>query len=291
MSPRWLSPGLLSWFPALTHWGWVKHIWVGNLTIIGSDNGLSAPQAIIWTNAWILLIGPLGTNFGEILIGIQIFSYKKLHLKTSSAKWRLFCLGLNELMWRHCNKFRENWVSIDDIEMYGCLIFNGTCTRIIDVAKAIAAKWRTLSVYHFSASATAGPCLDNIVGSCESDAAVAKFAYRYLCLLEYQGEITIQQVTLTSADTRRKNNVIMTSKRRRDLVLMSKWRYYCALCPLERSESTAIQWRRINVSNHRQLDCIPNRFLGRILDKHQNLIVLCWGESSSNRWVPLTKGQ
>ena len=46
----------------------------------------------------ILLIGPLGTNFSEILIGIQAFSFKKLHLKTSSAKWRLFCLGLNELM-------------------------------------------------------------------------------------------------------------------------------------------------------------------------------------------------
>ena len=28
---------------------------------------------------------------------MQTFSSKKLHLKTSSAKWRLFCLGLNEL--------------------------------------------------------------------------------------------------------------------------------------------------------------------------------------------------
>ena len=35
----------------------------GNLTIIGSDNGLSPGrrQAITWTNAGILLIGPLGT--------------------------------------------------------------------------------------------------------------------------------------------------------------------------------------------------------------------------------------
>ena len=35
---------------------------VGNLTIIGSDNGLSPGrrQAIIWTNAGISLIGPLG---------------------------------------------------------------------------------------------------------------------------------------------------------------------------------------------------------------------------------------
>ena len=83
----------------LTHWGRVTHICVSNLTIIVSDNGLSPGrrQAIIWTNAGILLIGHLGTNFNEILIGIQTFSFKKLHLKTSSAKWRPFCLGLNEL--------------------------------------------------------------------------------------------------------------------------------------------------------------------------------------------------
>ena len=76
----------------LTHWGQVTHICVSNLTIIGSDNGLSPGRrpAIIWTNAGILLIGPLGTKFSEILIGIQPFLFKKLHLKTSSAKWRLF---------------------------------------------------------------------------------------------------------------------------------------------------------------------------------------------------------
>ena len=43
------------------------HISVSKLTVIGSDNGLSPGrrEAIIWTNDWILLIGPLGTNFGE----------------------------------------------------------------------------------------------------------------------------------------------------------------------------------------------------------------------------------
>ena len=53
----------------------VTHICVGKLTIIGSDNGLSPErrQAIIWTNAGILLIGPLETNFSEILIEIQTF--------------------------------------------------------------------------------------------------------------------------------------------------------------------------------------------------------------------------
>ena len=84
----------------LTHWGRVMHICVGNLTIIGSDNGLSPErrQTIIWTSAGILLIGPLGTNFSEILIGVQTFSFKKMHLKMASAKWRPFCLGLNVLM-------------------------------------------------------------------------------------------------------------------------------------------------------------------------------------------------
>ena len=83
----------------LTHWGRVTHVCVGNLTIIGPGNGLSPGrrQTIIWTNAGRLLIGPWGTNFSEILIGTQKFSFKKMHLKMSSAKCRPFCLGLNVL--------------------------------------------------------------------------------------------------------------------------------------------------------------------------------------------------
>ena len=84
----------------LTHWGRVTHICVGNLTIIGSDNGLSPDrrQAIIWTNAGLLLIGPLGTNFSEILIEILAFSFKKMRSKVPSAKRRPFCLGLSVLI-------------------------------------------------------------------------------------------------------------------------------------------------------------------------------------------------
>ena len=41
--------------------------------IIGSDNGLlpDQQQAIIWTNAGILLIGLQGANFDDILIKIR----------------------------------------------------------------------------------------------------------------------------------------------------------------------------------------------------------------------------
>ena len=58
--------------------------------------------AIWWTapshylnHAGILLIGRLGTNLIELLIKIHTFSFKKMHLNLSSAKWRPCCLGLN----------------------------------------------------------------------------------------------------------------------------------------------------------------------------------------------------
>ena len=83
----------------LTHWGRVTHICVDNLTIIGWDNGLSSGrhQAIMWTSAGILLIGPVGINFSEILIRVQTFSFKIMHLKMLSAKWLPFCPGFNVL--------------------------------------------------------------------------------------------------------------------------------------------------------------------------------------------------
>ena len=84
----------------LTHWGRVAHICVGNLAIIGSDNDLSPGrrQAIIWTNAGILLILTLRTNFSDFFREIRAFSFKKIYLKMSSWKWRPSCLGLNVLI-------------------------------------------------------------------------------------------------------------------------------------------------------------------------------------------------
>ena len=57
----------------------MTHICISKLTIIGSDNGLSPGrrQAIIWTNAGILLIRTLGTNFSEILSEIRALSFKE----------------------------------------------------------------------------------------------------------------------------------------------------------------------------------------------------------------------
>ena len=98
----WQHPIVLTLFNVncnLTHLCRVTLTCVSKLTIFGSNNGLSPcrRQAIIWTNAGILLIGPSGTNLCEILIEILIFSSMKMHLKFSSGIWRPFCLGLNVL--------------------------------------------------------------------------------------------------------------------------------------------------------------------------------------------------
>ena len=110
----WTEGGPVYWhmyaspvFIVLTHWCRATHICVSKLTIIGSDKCLSPGrrQAIIWTKDGILLIGPLGTNFSEILSKIHTFSFKKMHLKTSSAKLWPFCLGLNVLNQWNTHRF------------------------------------------------------------------------------------------------------------------------------------------------------------------------------------------
>ena len=122
----------------LTHWDRVTHICVSELTIIGSDNGLSPGrrQAIIWTNDGILLIEHLGTNFSEILIGIQTFSFKKMHLKMSSAKWRPFCLGL--IVLRGANAGVIIWCNIPAVIIcWWCGYFCRICRKASRTEKQI----------------------------------------------------------------------------------------------------------------------------------------------------------
>ena len=98
----------------LNHWGRVTHICITKLTLIGSDNGLPPHlrQAIIWTNAGILLIGPWGTNFSEILIGIHTFSFKKIHLKCRLG-------NVSHLFHPQCVNI---WTSGSPAIVTGCLI-------------------------------------------------------------------------------------------------------------------------------------------------------------------------
>ena len=59
---------------------WCMYVSIINYINIGSDNGLlhGWRQALIWMNVGLLLTATLGTNFGEILIEIQTFSFKKI---------------------------------------------------------------------------------------------------------------------------------------------------------------------------------------------------------------------
>ena len=112
------------------------YICVSKLAIIASDNGLSPGrrQAIIETNDRILLIWSLGTNFSEILIKIHSFSFKKMHLKMSSGKWRPFCLGLNVLTPRpsvlpHVSdktSYHKKLWSLEDMRLVMCIIHHTT---------------------------------------------------------------------------------------------------------------------------------------------------------------------
>ena len=80
--------------PILTNWGWVTHIPISELTIIGSDNGLSPGrrQTITWTNInW-----NLRKNFIDILSKIHIFSFKNCIWKCL-AQWWPFYRSLNGL--------------------------------------------------------------------------------------------------------------------------------------------------------------------------------------------------
>ena len=75
------------------------YICISKPTTIGSDNGLSLGQcqAIIWISAGMLLIWPLGTNFSEISIKINVSLFKKIILKMLSPKCGPFSLSLNVL--------------------------------------------------------------------------------------------------------------------------------------------------------------------------------------------------
>ena len=99
------------------------YVWVSYATI-ESDNGLPPvrQQAIIETNAGLLIIRPLGRNLCEILIKkSKTISFKKIHLKMSSAKCRPFPLDLDMLI-PHASPFvvRDviQWVWVTVITFY-----------------------------------------------------------------------------------------------------------------------------------------------------------------------------
>ena len=65
-----------------THWGWVKHIYVTKLTIIGSNNGLSPVRCrtIIWTN-----VGILTDHYSNVIMDPMAFQITSLTMVYSTV--------------------------------------------------------------------------------------------------------------------------------------------------------------------------------------------------------------
>ena len=146
----------------------MPHIFVGKLNIINSENGLSPSrqQAIIWTNAGLLSVGTLRTYFGEILIIIQQFSLKKMHLIMSSAKRCLCCLGPNVLM-RHNGQHTHDlqirifnpvlYINLLSDKHYNKCVSSWVRVRFLSVAEqCINQREMTLPMYRTFSSACFG---------------------------------------------------------------------------------------------------------------------------------------
>ena len=92
-SRSFMTMTMTIWWPRSGVWiyqivtGVTSVVGVPSTHLVGSDNGLppGRRQAIIWTNAGILLMGPLGTNFSEIITKVYIFWFKKMYLKLWSG--------------------------------------------------------------------------------------------------------------------------------------------------------------------------------------------------------------
>ena len=114
MGPMWGPPGAdrTQVGPMLAPWtllsGYVIPWWLSHLPLVphicasvnyvstGSGNGLSPiwHQAITWTDANLLSIGPLRTNFSELEIKIQNFLLMKMHLNMLSVKCHFVQRGM-----------------------------------------------------------------------------------------------------------------------------------------------------------------------------------------------------
>ena len=117
----------------------MRHICANRLIIIGSNNGLlpGRRQAIIWINAGIVIIGPLGTNFNEISIKIYSFSFRQMHLKMSSGKWRPFCLGFSSVCGSGVLCGCRSQAKASEEELWSCALYiirpPGTVDRLRDM--------------------------------------------------------------------------------------------------------------------------------------------------------------
>ena len=95
--------------------------------------------------------------------------------------------------------------------------------RIQKLYCQLQTSWRMLTPGHF----TGFPSLRRYISVENRQQTNHGSSVGGIWAVSVRSEIHVQHIPV---DTRRNNNVIMTSKRRHDVVLTSLWRYYCAVC-------------------------------------------------------------
>ena len=99
----------------------MTHICVSTLITNGSDNGLSPGrhQARICTNSGSNVNRTLRNKLQWNFDRIHTFSFKKMHLKMSSGKWRPFCVGFSALKYiSYGHKTIQYWIVCGRIQNY-----------------------------------------------------------------------------------------------------------------------------------------------------------------------------
>ena len=102
------------------------------------------------TQCWIIVHQTLRTIFSEILVKIQTFSFKKMHLKVSSAKCRPFCLGLNVLIKELLNNSLAQGIVIhfkkDNFQIHSFMI-NVMNILVKDTCRHQAISWTSVDLF------------------------------------------------------------------------------------------------------------------------------------------------
>ena len=121
-------------------------------TVIGSDNGLSPGwhSTIIRSRIRILVMRLLATNV-KFKSKSMHFHWQKIHLKTSSGKWRPFCLGHNRI-----NIFHD-WIYTTHASIHLCicaLLIETKMCRSLDSHISQTWPWNGIwkSLQHYTSS-------------------------------------------------------------------------------------------------------------------------------------------
>ena len=117
----------------------MTHICVSKLTIIGSHNGLLAGrrQAIIWTNAGILLIELFGANKVNFIGNSNIFIQENVHEN-------VVCEMASILSRHQCVKQYNSSSQIGGLQHHLSAFLNSNSTMILKCCRVSVWEWKCL---------------------------------------------------------------------------------------------------------------------------------------------------